>query len=196
MKFSRLIALGLISLLSSCGYHLQGSGSILPPDVKRVAIQPAENFTTEAGLGLKLTEKLRSRFERYGVVDVVEVDEQPDAELFTRIISVQTSTRNTTGVTDIELELDLVLSVSVELRRANGQVLYLNPALVKRESFASTSDVVVTSSSSFSQSGIGAQTLSGLGSREVSRGQQEQVLEELLDDVARSIYINAVAADF
>lgn len=195
--FNVFFAFVALFACSSCGYGLQGSGSILPPDVKTVAILPVENLTTESAIELSLTEKLRSRFERYGVVEVVDEDEPRDAELATKVLSIDTTTRNTTGATDISLELDLVLTVEVELRRtSNGKLLYRNPFLVRRESFAGVSDVVVTSSSSFSQSAIGASTLSGLSTREVSRGQQEEVLEDLLDEVARSIYLNAVAADF
>ncbi len=64
------------------------------------------------------------------------------------------------------------------------------------ETFASTSDVVVTSSSNFSQGGIGSSSLGSLGSREVSRGQQREALSELVEEASRLIYEDAVAADF
>ncbi len=186
----------LMFFLSSCGYHLQGGSSVLPPDVKRIAIKPVENLTTEAGVSARLKEALRSRFERYAVVDVVESNQSRDAELITKILSLKTETRSTSGNTDIAQELDLIINISAELRRTNGQVLYQNPFIQRREPIATSGDLVVTSSSSFAQGSIAAQNLSGLNAREIARGQQEEILDEMLDEVARTIYLNAVSAEF
>ncbi|MCB0325591.1 MAG: hypothetical protein KDD69_18545, partial [Bdellovibrionales bacterium] len=145
---------------------------------------------------LRFTERLLSRFERYGAVKVVEPDEEADAELITKILGIETQVRDVTGDTDIELEQDIIMTIFAELRRRNGQILYRNPQLRVRDSFATTSDVVVTSSSSFAQGGISAESLGSLGSREVSRGQQSAALDDLLDEAARQLYLDAVAAEF
>jgi outer membrane lipopolysaccharide assembly protein LptE/RlpB len=198
-KFS-LKTLYLIILLAfflmSCGYQFQGSGSILPPDVKTVAIPLVQNDTTDSTLTLTLTEALRSRFDRYGVVTVVERADDADAVLSTRIVKVSTDVQGVTSATDIELESSVTMDISAELKRQSGQVLWRNPNLRVTKSYASVSDTVVTSSSSFAQSGISSGSLSTLGSREVSRGQQQEALEELIDDVAQTIYFRAVASDF
>ncbi len=195
MKQIATLLLGLF-VISGCGYGFQGSGSVLPDDVKTISVRLAENNTTEPGLGLRFTEKLRSRFERYGAVKVVDPDQDADAELITSIKQVENRTRDVTGVTDIALELELTMTVRAELRMKNGQVLYRNENLRATETFGSVSDVVVTSSSQFAQGGIESGTLSTLGSREVSRGQQNQALEEVMEEAARVLYLDAVAADF
>jgi hypothetical protein len=64
------------------------------------------------------------------------------------------------------------------------------------DSAASVGNVVVTSSSDFAQSGIQGSTLDTLGSHEVARGQGQQVLDDLLDEASRKLYLEAVAADF
>jgi len=184
------------ALAAGCGYSFQGSGSILPPDVKTVAIPLAENNTTEAGLGLRFTESLRSRFDRYGAVKVVENEDEADAILIAKVIDVQTEVSDTTSNTDIELESEVVLTVAAELRKKNGQLLYRNAKMSISDSAASVGDVVVTSSSQFAQSGIGSGTLDTLGSREVARGQGTQVVEDLIEEASRRIYLDAVAADF
>lgn len=195
-KLKAIFFSSLLLLTSSCGYHLQGSGSILPPDVKKIAIIPSQNLTTEPGLSVKFTEALRSRYERYGVVELVDPSSSHDAELITKILSISSETRSTSGTSDVAQELDLVLNISAELRRTNGQILYTNPLIQRREPISSSGGLVVTSSSAFAQGGIGAQSLSGLSSREVARGQQEQVLEQMLDDISRVVYLNSVAAEF
>jgi len=112
------------------------------------------------------------------------------------ILNVATRVQDVTGETDIELEQELIIFISAELKRQNGQILWKNRKLSARESFASTSDVVVTSSSSFTQSGIGSGALGSLGNREVSRGQKKEAFSDLLDEASRIIYQDAVAADF
>ena len=188
-----LVALGLFS---GCGYQFQGSGSILPDDVKTVAIPIAENSTTEPGLGLRFTEALRSRFDRYGAVSVIEDSADADAVLRAKILGIDYRVRNVTSTTDIELEQELVMIIGAELRHKTGQLLWRNERLQVIESFASTSDVVVTSSAEFSSGNIGSGSLGSLGSREVSRGQQDEALEEVLEEASRKIYLQAVAADF
>lgn len=182
--------------LFGCGYGFQGSGSVLPNDIKTLAIRRSANLTTAPGIGLQFTEKLVSRFSRYGVVEVVQGTRDADAELVTTIKEVQFRVRDTTGETDIALEYDMELVISAELRRRNGQILYKNDAIKSVETFGGQSDVVVTSSSSFAQGGISADTLNSLSAREVTRGQGRVVLDELMDESARKLYLDSVAASF
>lgn len=194
---SLLVSLGFLAVaLFGCGYAFQGSGSVLPDDIETVAIRVSDNLTPISGLDLSFTEKLRSRFDRYGVVKIVEGSKDADAELLTKILSIATHVRDTTGDTDIALEQELIMTFSAELRRRNGQVLYRNKNILVIDSFAATSDVVVTSSSSFVQGGISADTLGNLGSREVSRGQAREASEDLMEEAARRIYLEAVAEEF
>jgi outer membrane lipopolysaccharide assembly protein LptE/RlpB len=186
----------VVMLLTSCGYSFQGSGSILPQDIKTIAIPLADNNTTTPGLGQRFTEALRSRFDRYGAVKVIEDESRADAVFRAKIDNVDTRVSDVTSNTDIELESELVLTVSAELRRRNGQLLYRNSGMNISDSAASVGNVVVTSSSDFAQSGIQGSTLDTLGSHEVARGQGQQVLDDLLDEASRKLYLEAVAADF
>lgn len=183
-------------LLAGCGYQFQGSGSILPDDVKKIAIGMVDNETTEPGLGPKFTEILRSRFERYGVVEVVDDPGDADAILKTSIRSLNTRVTSVTGDTDVAVEQELVMTVSSDLKRRNGQVLWRNDNMQTDGAFANTGDTVVTSSSQFAQGGISSSTLGGLGAREISRGQQEETLNDLMEEAAKNLYLQAVASDF
>lgn len=197
----RKLAFLLLSLsIFSCGYQFQGSGSILPPDIKTIAIPIAENNTTESNLGERFTESLRSRFERYGVVKIVENEGEADAVLIAKIVDLDSRVSGVTSGTDIETESNLVLTVAVELRKKNGQLLYKNGGLSISDNVAGVKDLVVTSSSDFAQGGLGSDTLGDLGNkagdREVQRGQEDQTVEAMLEEAARKIYLDAVAADF
>lgn len=195
MKKVCILLLGM-ALLSSCGYGFQGGGSVLPDDVNTIVVRVAENNTTEPGLGLRFAVKLRSRFDRYGAVKVVDSEDDADAELITVIKSVETRVRAVTGASDFEVEQELIMTVRSELRMMNGQILYRNENLQATSSFGSTSETVVTSSSQFAQAGIDSDTLDTLGSREVSRGQKNIALEEAMEEAARILYLDSVAEDF
>lgn len=190
------LQIALVLSLNSCGYRLQGSGSVLPNDIKTVSIRTAENNTTVTGLGPRFTEKLRSRFERTGIVKILESGEPADAELITQIVQITGRNREVSGKQNVAVEQDLVLSVSAELKKRNGQILYRNPALVVSDSFGSVSSNVVTTSSTFAQGNSGASTLGSLSQREVARGQAAEVLEGLMEEAARKLYQESVASDF
>lgn len=194
--FLRVIFINLFLTFNACGYKLQGSGSVLPNDIKTISIKPVENATTLTGLGPKMTEKLRSRFERYGVVKIVDSDEPADADLVSRIVSLSTTNRDVQGQSNVQVEQNLMITVSVELRKKNGQILYKNNSITANESFGTVSSNVVTSSSSFATGNVGAAALSRLTDREIARGQAAETVETLMDEVARKIYLNAVASDF
>jgi outer membrane lipopolysaccharide assembly protein LptE/RlpB len=192
----QLLIIGIVGAVSACGYKLQGAGTILPPDVRKIAIAPVEDDTTEPGLGQRFSEALRSRFERYGVVEIVEREGQADAVLSSKIREVEAKVRNTTSQNDVAIDQDLVLSVSAELKKRNGQLLWRDTNMRVTQSFAGTGDVVVTSSADFAQGNINSDALRSLSTNEVARGQKDQVLDELIEEAARRIYASAVAEDF
>jgi hypothetical protein len=183
-------------LLAGCGYTFQGGGSVLPPDVTRIAIPLVENNSPEPGLAEVVTEALRDRFERFGVLTVVDGIDEADAVLYGKIDDVLRDTRTTTSSTDTDLQLDTILVMSAELRRVSGPLLWRASELRASRAFGTSSDVVVTSSPAFAGGLIGANTLLQLDTREVSRGQEQDALVELADQMARKIYEQAVAPDF
>ena len=191
-------ALWLITILffNGCGYQFQGSGSILPADVKTIAILQAENQTTEPALSVRFSEALRSRFERYEAVRVVQDEGGADAVLKSVIRDVGSRVRNTSGTTDQEFDQELVLTVDSELKRKNGQILWKAVGLKVYLSFAGVSGVVVTQSAAFAGSDISTSQLGALSTRELSRGQKDIALNEAMDEMARQIYNSAVAEDF
>lgn len=196
--FGILITVLLLSnlSLSGCGYRLIGSGTVLPPDVKKVAILPVDNQTAETGLSNELTEAIRSNFERFGVIEVVDDPKEADAVLRTKVVKLETRVRSVTGQSDVAVDYDLVMTLSGELKKRNGQILWRNNNLRASESFASTSGVVVTSSSDFASGGVSSGTLGTLDSREVARGQQREALTTVIDEISRLLYLDAVAPGF
>ena len=190
------IFLGVLLFFTGCGYTFQGSGSVLPEDVKNVYVPLAVNDTTEPGLARLVTEAMQERFERFGVVQVVDSLNQADAVLNTRIVSLSRNKRTVTSGTDTALQLDSVLTLAVNLRRTSGPLLWENKMIQARRTFGTSSNVVVTSSPGFASGGLNQGDLDALDSREIARGQEGQVLELLATQAARQVYTQAVEPDF
>jgi outer membrane lipopolysaccharide assembly protein LptE/RlpB len=186
----------VIGLLAGCGYQFQGTGSVLPPDVKKVYIPLAENSTTDAQLTPMITEAIRDRFDQYGAVEVVDNLNDADAVLRTRILKVKRNTASVTSNTDIALQFDVTLTLAAELRRVTGPVLWRNTSLSVTKSIGATSNSVVTTSADFATSLLNASDVQNLGSREVTRNQEQTALNALAGEAARQIYDAAVAPDF
>ena len=169
---------------------------MLPPDVKVIAIPLVQNASTEAGLTNVVTESLQDRFERFGVVTVVDDPNEADATLKVRITKVTRNQRTSTSTTDQQLQLDTVLTLAAELRRTSGAVLWRDNNISVSKAFGTTSGVVVTTSPYFASGTLGAADLGRLDDREVSRGQEQDALRALSDEAASQIYDSAVAPDF
>ena len=190
------LCLMLSFTLTACGYTFQGSGSVLPADVKRIAIPNVQNGSTEAGLTTTVTEALREQFERYGAVSVVEETAEADAVLKARITKVSKESRTSSSKTDTALQFDTIMTLAAELRRSNGVVLWRDNNITVSRAFGSTSGVVVTSSSDFASGSIGSADLGNLDDRDVSRGQEQDALQALAEQAARQVYDEAVAPNF
>ncbi len=169
---------------------------MLPPDVKVIAIPLVQNASTESGLTTMVTEALRDRFERFGVVTVVDDAASADAILRARILKVSRDQRTSTSKTDTELQLDTTMTLAAELRRVTGPVLWRDNSISVSKEFGTTSGVVVTTSPDFASGLLGSSDLNSLEDREVSRGQEQAALRSLAEEVASQIYDAAVAPDF
>ena len=191
-----LLMSAVCALLCSCGYTFQGSGSDLPPDVRTISIPFVENNSTEPGLSTIVTESLRDQFDQYGVLTVVDENQNPDAILNVKILSVTRQTGTVTAKTETALQLDTVLTLSAEIKRPDGQLLWQNPRMRISKSVGAEKGTVVTTSADFAGSPTGASDLSRLGDREVFRGQEQTALQDLAEEAARKIYDDAVTPDF
>ncbi len=75
--------------LLQCGYHLRGTGSFLPPHIKRVNIPMFKNLTNRFELDLKLTHSVIDELVARGKVEIAEDTKSADAVLIGEIITFQ-----------------------------------------------------------------------------------------------------------
>lgn len=199
-SFRKLIwAVGLllwVVLLGGCGYVLQGGGTALPLDVRRIYIPVVENNSSQPGLTMVMTEALRDRFERFGAVTVVDSLGAADAVLRSKIVEVTQASRTSSSRSDNVVQYDTTVTVAAELVRVGGQLLWSNPRILVSGASAAAQGGIVTSSSAFASTGLTQADLRSLGSREISRSSQQQLFELMGEEIARRIYDEAVAPDF
>ncbi|MCB0335083.1 MAG: hypothetical protein KDD62_02220 [Bdellovibrionales bacterium] len=196
MQVFKFITLVFVACCMGCGYTFQGGGSVLPEDVKNVYIPLVQNNTSELGLSQLVTEALRDRFERYGVLFVVDDLQDADAVLNAKILNLRRETRTSTATTDTALQFDSELTITADLVRVTGQTLWRGGRIASSKTFGTSSSVVVTSSVDFLGSSLNTNDLNQLDTRELSRGQEQEILEDLAENVAQKVYNQAVLPDF
>jgi outer membrane lipopolysaccharide assembly protein LptE/RlpB len=196
-RIINLIGVACIAMVGTgCGYTLRGSGSVLPADVKNIYIPRVENGSTQLGLADVVTDALRDEFDSYGTVSVVEKQGEADAILKVRIVDVKNTTGTVNAATNTSLQMDTTMFLGGELRRTTGQLLWRENNLKVSKEYAANQSVVVTTSPDFASGSISASDLASLSSRDISRGQQAQALNDLATNAARMIYDKSVAPDF
>ena len=182
--------------VSGCGYSFQGSSTILPASVRTVFVDQVKNNSTDARLGVLVTEALRDRFDRGGVITLADSVENADAVLTVAIKRIDGGAVTSTSTTNQALQVNNTLVLSAELLRINGQILWSNPLLVVNRYSAATRSAVQTTTGDFASTGLLASDVVGLSDREVARSQQQSVYGPLVDEAARRIFEESVGPDF
>ena len=186
----------LVAAFAGCGYGFKGSGSVLPVEVKKIYVADVINKSSDPYIGNALTEALKEQFEQYGVVQVVSSAEEADASLRVRVQQLRSQSKSSVAAGDVAQELNVTVTLAGELQQRNGTLLWKNPAMSYTKSFGNTTGSVVTSSAQFATSGLGSGDLGLLNQRELSRSQERLALQQVAQDVANTIYDQAVSPDF
>ncbi len=196
LAIRQMMLLGICALVNACGYTFQGSGTVLPPDVKAIYIPQVQNNSTELGLSDIVTEALREQFESYGVVAVVDRQSLADAVLNVKIVNVDRRTRTVLGTNDTATQMETTMVLEGELRRTTGALLWRNQMIRVAQGVGTDRSAVVTSSAAFASGSISSADLQQLSAREITRSQENEILPNLASEAARKIYDGSVAPDF
>ena len=122
-----------LGILSGCGYHLAGQGS-LPGGVERITINVLENRSTESGIETKITNALINEFNRRrpgGIVDIADAQ----AVLAGTIDTIAWNTLSHRGV-NIAAERRVSVSLSLALTDTREKVLWKRSGLSAEQAYA------------------------------------------------------------
>jgi len=136
MSIRKLIGPALACLfLVHCGYHLRGTGSALPPNIKKVDVPMFKNLTTRFDLDVKLTQSVISELVSRGKVEVTSESAGSDALLAGEITSFNV---NPIAFSDQDTadRYTITVTAKVVMRDlANRKILFSNPSFVYQEEY-------------------------------------------------------------
>jgi TolB-like protein len=125
--------LGII--LSACGYHLAGTGTFLPENIKTIAVAPFENKTARPEIEVRTTEAVARELSRHGGYKIVTDKTKADAYLEGTVTDFRTTPVqfNAEGRAT-RLETAVVLRASLR-DLASGEILWSQANLLFRDQY-------------------------------------------------------------
>ena len=140
--------------LSSCGYHVGGTGSRLPPGLKVIAVPALENRTSRYRVEQRMTEAVVREFLARTRYRIVSTEDSADAVLRGEIMSLEAvpavfdttpanSTSNPNLNTTTARATTMLVSVHLKVRleeRETKRILYQNDNYLFREPYEISTD--------------------------------------------------------
>lgn len=85
------LCLSTTVLLSACGYHVGGTGALLPPGLKVIAVPALKNDTASYRIEQRMTEAVIREFLQRTKYHIVQDQESADAVLRGEVLSIETT---------------------------------------------------------------------------------------------------------
>ncbi len=140
------LCFALVAPLSGCGYHVAGSATHLPGNVRTLSVPVfatrAQHFHTEFAFTQAVIKELDAR-TRYVVLNPTASDPTAgaDATLHGTILSEIASPLTYDSESGQTSSYLITVTARVELNARDGHILYQNNSLIFREQYQSTQDV-------------------------------------------------------
>ena len=127
---------GMAAILSGCGYHTTGHGSILPEQVKTIAIPAFVNETQTYKLEQMLTGAVVREFTTRANYRITpNADSDSDAILRGTVISAATAPSTYDAATGRVATVLVTVNMKVALTARDGKMLYENEQYQFREQY-------------------------------------------------------------
>jgi hypothetical protein len=113
----------------SCGYRLRGTGSYLPPHIKRISVPMFKNMTTRYELDLRLTQAVISEMTARTKAEIQSGGEA-DAVLLGEIMTFDVSPLAFSGQASADRYKITIVTRIVLRDLVNSKILFSNPSFV------------------------------------------------------------------
>ncbi len=140
----RTLPLLLLLALTGCGYHLVGTSTYLPDDVRSLHVELFTNQTARADMDQRVAEALNLEWVRRGRFQLVDRAEDADIVLsgtMTRLMVVPVSFDESGRATEYQMTLLTEVRLS-DVRGDEPVLLWENKAFSRRTSYAVDEDAV------------------------------------------------------
>jgi outer membrane lipopolysaccharide assembly protein LptE/RlpB len=139
---SILVVMGMLMILTGCGYHPAGSVAQLPQDVHTVAIPEFVSRTQTFRIEQLLTDAVVREFNartQYHVIQDSKGD--ADAVLKATVLSASASPLAYDSTTGRAVSALITVSLQVTMTGREGKVLFENPSYLFHEQYEISSDL-------------------------------------------------------
>jgi outer membrane lipopolysaccharide assembly protein LptE/RlpB len=134
MKKYLILFLAIASLFG-CGYHLRGTGSSLPPHIKKIQVPMFKNNTPRFELDVRLTQSVIDELVARGKVEITDDAESADAVLIGEISSFRVHPIAFSGTdTADRYNITIVARITVT-DLVEGGVFFSNPNFVYKKEY-------------------------------------------------------------
>lgn len=139
----KLIFVSFLAWLpAGCGYHIAGRSTILPANVRTIAIPALENRTNQYRLEQRLTAALVREFLARTSYRIVSEPKQADAILRGRITSLESSAVLFDAATGRATTMLVTLRCEIVLQERESQkILYRNDNFLFRDEYEISTDL-------------------------------------------------------
>jgi hypothetical protein len=132
-NFTILILICLF--LIQCGYHLRGTGTSLPPHIKKISIPMFKNLTTRYELDLKLTRSVIDEIVARGRVEITGDAKSADAIMYGEITSFRANPIAFSGeVTADRYNITVVAKIILK-DLVSQKIIFSDPNYVYQEEY-------------------------------------------------------------
>ena len=167
--FSFVVGLLLVFAATGCGYHVAGKATLIPTDVKTIAIPSFVNRTQTYRIETILTQAVVREFNTRTKYRVVSDPDGADAVLRGTVLSTQLAPMTYDSNTGRASSALVTVEMKVVLTAKDGRVLYQNANYTYREQYQVSREL----SSFFEEEGPAVDRLS----RDFARTLVSNVLE-------------------
>ena len=119
----------------ACGYHTAGRASLLPPDLRTIAVPVFVNQTQTYKIEQTLTASVVQEFVTRTKYHITTDADSADATLHGAVLSTYTTPLTFDTKTGRAASVLVIVSMSVSLKDRQGRVLYQNPGYTFREQY-------------------------------------------------------------
>jgi Lipopolysaccharide-assembly len=132
---ARMLALIGCAVMVACGYHTAGHATLLPSDLRTIAIPAFVNQTQTYGIEQTLTATVVQEFSTRTKDHINTAANSADATLHGVVLSTYTTPLTYDTKTGRASSVLVIVSMSVSLKDRQGRVLYQNPSYTFREQY-------------------------------------------------------------
>ena len=136
----RLVLLIAAVLLSACGYHVGGTGDLLPKDIHTIAVTPWNNASTQYKISGYVSEAVSRELIARTRYSVVADPGKADAVLSGSIVNIFSNATVSDPATGRGTGAQVIVQVQARLIAKDGRVLFDRPNIEFRERYEISTD--------------------------------------------------------